>query len=216
MHLWMELLPNYVPERFGNYEPIRLEFTPADIDSVIKYWDWPFLAKRSKPRMLGTIFMNIGKIPVHGSIKIELEWKAAYQDQIIQFFKTVSTQFEAEFGFLDLTIKDERLNVTTHDLRENIPNVYWATLFGKAYVETFGRDRIRSCPAPYIEELSKDQFYLQLGDALVDVEKRPQELFQARERVKKHLNSNAFFDPELPPGHNYSVPVFNIQHSDSQ
>lgn len=216
LRLWTELLPHYVPERFGNYEPIRLEFTPDDIDSVVKYWDWPFLAKRRKPRMLGSVFMHIGKVPVHGSIKIELEWKAIYQVEIVRFFKEVSAQFEAEFGFLHLTRTNEYLGVTTHDLRKNIPDLYWATILGKAYVELFGRDRIKSCPASYIEELSNDQSYVQLSDDVIDVEKKPQEIFQATNLVKKHLNSNAFFDPELGPGHAYAIPQFNIQHHESQ
>lgn len=211
LRLWTELLPDFVPERFGNYEPLRLEFKPDDIDSALEHWAWPFLAKRRKPRMLGMVFMHIGKIPVHGSIKIELEWKDAYQNEIIQFFKTVSRDFEAEFGLLDLTLKGEISGVTTHMLRKSVPRIYWATLLGKAYVKMFGRDQIKACPAPFIEELSDDQFYIQLSEELIDVQNKPQEIYHGGERVKKHLNKNAFFDPKLPPGHAYSVPVFNVQ-----
>jgi hypothetical protein len=208
--LWTELLPEYAPERFGNYEPIRIRFNADDIESALEHWEWPFLVKRQKPRMQGSIFIGGGKVPVHGWITVDFDFKPAHQKQFIEFFKVLSVKLNAEFGFLHIKPKDKHLIVTTHVLRNYIPAMFWTTLLGKAYVDMFGHERIRGCGAPINEELGADMFYLQASEEFLDLERKGEEVARTLNQIKKHLNNNAFFDPELGSDHVYSVPRFNI------
>lgn len=206
LRLWIDLLPEYLPERFGNYEPLRRVFVPDDVDAILEYWDWPFLVTRTRPRMRGGIFMSRKGKPTHGWIKIELAFKPSHQVALLRFFKAVSVQLKAEFGFMDFIQRDD-LGVTTHDLKVNLPDFYWATVLGKAYVDLFGREKIVSAPASEVEQLSSDLYYLQMSKNLFDVE--TDEVAQTRQQIKRHLNSNVFFDPDLGSDHAYSVPEFS-------
>ena len=211
LRLWTKLLPEYIPERFGNHEPIRLQFNTDDIEKVLDHWHWPFLVKRQKPGMQGTVFMGGRKKLIHGWITVRFDFRPAYQNLFIEFFKTLAVQFTAEFGFLHFEPRDQRLSVSTNGLRQYIPDLFWATIFGKGYVDMFGREIIRACGAPVIEELDEDLFYIQASQELRDLEKNAEEVFQTREQIKMRLNNNAFFNPALGPDHMYSVPLFAIQ-----
>jgi len=78
------------------------------------------------------------------------------------------------------------------DLRKHIPGLYWLTLFGKIYVNWFGKDKIKTAPAYKIIELPKDAICLQLyEDPTLYNEQSSQEIVKS---VKRHLGEKAFFD----------------------
>jgi len=47
--LWKKHLPGLLPDRFGNYEPIREKFDPDNLDAALNLWEWPFFAVKKKP-----------------------------------------------------------------------------------------------------------------------------------------------------------------------
>lgn len=210
---WVLHAPQYAPERYGGYEPIRTPFDPADIDAAVSEWDFSFLVSRRKPKMRGSVFMGNGRGTRHGWIHVACEYKPELFPQLRQFFMKVSTGFEAEFAFMHMSTRklDLSISITTHQLRQGIPDLYWLTLFGKPYVRLFGSERILSSPNAVVEELTHDLFTIQLSGDIRDITEKPDELFETSRRIKQHLNNNAFFDSELGLDYPYNVPEFHIR-----
>ncbi|HYV12690.1 MAG TPA: hypothetical protein VE980_17445 [Pyrinomonadaceae bacterium] len=209
---WVALAPQYAPERYGGYEPVRSLFDPENIDAAVSDWDFSFLFTRRKPRMRGTIFMGDNRGTTHGWIKIAFEYKPDLFSLLKQFFMEICTGFEAEFACMQLMPgKEEDLRITTHRLRQGIPDLYWLTLFGKPYVKLFGRERILSSPNAIIEEPKPGMFSIQLSEDISAVATNSDELFQIAQRIKQHLNNNAFFDIELGRDYAYNIPEFQIR-----
>jgi hypothetical protein len=103
------------------------------------------------------------------------------------------------------------LTVSTHVLIRYIPDIYWGNVFGKPFIELFGRDRLMSAPAYSVREIGPDCIYLQLSPNIEDVVADYEAFDRAREIVKQHLNSNAFFRPDFPEDHDYNVPDFGFR-----
>jgi hypothetical protein len=208
---WVALLPQYAPERYGSYEPVRSLFDPANIDAAVSDWDFSFLVSRRKPRMMGTVFMGNSSGTTHGWINIAFEYKPDLFSSLKQFFMEICTGFESEFAFMHFMPGKLDLTITTHQLRQGIPDLYWLTLFGKPYVTLFGRERILSSPNAIIEEPKHDLFSIQLSENISAVATNSDELFQTAQRIKQHLNNNAFFDNELGRNYAYNVPDFHLR-----
>lgn len=228
LQLWVDVFPECAPEAFGNWEPLKARFDSGDLDLVVKSWSWPFMVKRHDPPMQGCVFMNMGGQPKHAWVSISLSSKQLAQSTTLRFLQAAAVRLKADFAFLHLlTAPDVKygmqcgtvqqldskgtrfnLSVTTQDLLGGLPDLYWATIFGPAYIRLFGRETILSAPAPFVRELSEDALYLQLSEQIGDLKTHHAEVHAVKERVKSHLNKNAFFDPESSAAHQYSTPHF--------
>jgi len=58
LQLWAERLPTYLPERFGNWEPVDREFQLKETESILRHWRRPFLATRNLPAMESAVWMR--------------------------------------------------------------------------------------------------------------------------------------------------------------
>ncbi len=128
-----------------------------------------------------------------------------------------SRTFQVDLGLVHVLTRREieskkLFGLSTFILKESLPNVYWATVFGAPYVKLFGKEQLLSAPVAVVEELSGDLVYIQLTSDLMDNRKRPEQVEIVREAAKKHLNSNVFFDPQRSPGF-YRTPQFHITKS---
>lgn len=229
LEIWVAELSSFIPDKVGNYEPLKKEFDFEKIDSLLSIWDFPFLLKRKKPRMSGNIFIAGGKVPTHGWIHIVLEFKQSQQNEIIDFVKKVSAVFDVDFAFIHLLTKEEFpnsfktgvftfkndnsenvLSVTTHELRKSIPNLYWGTFFGSSYIRLFGEQKLCSLPdCCIVEKLDKELYYIQLSEKISDLETDFNLVNECRKKVKKHLDCDAFFSSVNNSSHQYSIPVFS-------
>jgi len=185
-------------------------FDPANIDAALSEWDFSFIVTRRKPKVLGTVFMGNKSGTSHGWINIAVTYKAELFNQLRRFFIDVSTELTADFAFLHLVPNKQDLTITTHQLRQGLPDLYWLTLFGRPYVNLFGRERMLSVPNVVVEEPARDLFSIRLSEDVSDVVSRSDELFELAQQVKQHLNHNAFFDRTLGINHPYTVPEFHI------
>lgn len=229
LDIWINNLPHYLPDIYGNYEPLRDKFDKGNVSQCLEKWSYPFLVKKGRPRMNGSIFMGGGKIPTHGWIHIILECSDTDPNEAVSFARAISRSFGVEFGFIHLLTKHEfgeafssavhsvrvdslmnNLTVTTHDLRIALPNIYWGTIFGPSYVELFGPEAFKSLPACVtVEELSQDSCYLQLSNNIFDLEREFGSFSQCRDKVKEHLGCRAFFDAKFGSKFQYLVPTFD-------
>ncbi len=229
LDLWQKYLPNLLPDKFGNWEPIDRLFDPRHIETALDAWQWPFLSTKKNPAVDASIWMRKGaRQRLHSSWNFDLDSDAAKQTVLVMFLKEASVALQADFSYLHLITSaeleqgrasgmahklDKRatkffFSIYSKDLQGRIPNLLWATVFGAPYAEMFGRDRLLSAPAYVAESLSDEMVFLQMTDQLTDVERNPPVFNEARSRVKVHLGPEAFFDPERSG--TYRAPKFDF------
>jgi hypothetical protein len=217
--------PHFLPDRFGRWEPVRQVY---DLQAVISAWSWLMLFNKKKPRLSMMSFGIIGPKPCLSSFSIRGTPSRQMIDILPSSAIDLATPFDSTFGYLhSLTPIDlkrgsrshtvshaegrEILLIGTQNLVRFLPDVYWGTLFGSAYIELFGRERLLSAPCFKAEEVSPQLIYLQMTEKLSDCLKKPDEVDAVRARVRAHLDCNAIFDPALPSDHEYAVPDFKMQ-----
>jgi hypothetical protein len=229
--LWRKYLPDLLPDKFGNWEPIDRPFDPQHIETALDAWRWPFLAVKKQPSVDVSVWMRKGaKQRLHSAWDFQMDTHAASQIELITFLKEASIALNADFGYIHLTTPSElergRMNKTAHlvdkrtmrfffsvyskDLQERIPDLLWATVFGAPYCEMFGRKCLLSAPAYIAQPLSDEMVLLQITEKLSDVEQRADAFNKIRSQVKAHLGEEAFFRPEHIATNGYRVPQFNF------
>jgi hypothetical protein len=196
------------PEYFDVVEPIREPFDCKKIGAVIEtVWQWQngpdtFMWRRRRPKSWGGIYMSKAPEPVHGSVDLKsAAGVPRTNEELVRFLKTMAADLGADFGLIDATpVKADGtegcLAVTTWDLRKGLPDLYWGTVFGRPYVELFGRERLSGVPAAVKVELAPALFYIQLTERLNDVIERPEVVDKARQAAKEHLGLDAFVTAE--------------------
>jgi hypothetical protein len=217
-----EDFPEFLPERFNNYEPLERKFSMANLEEALELWNYPFLWSRRKPPVQGNVWMGQACYKSHSSIYISSQSKLIDPKRLANFIKEISVLLKADFSYLHLFTQAEfdiedydaftpfRQGVVTHELRNYLPNLCWATIFGSPYVELFGRDKVLSTPAFLVQELADNLFYIQLSENLFDLKSKYGEVNNIRCTVKKYLGSDAFYDPHVSDDHVYKVPNFTL------
>jgi hypothetical protein len=98
--------------------------------------------------------------------------------------------------------------ISTQRISRGMPDLFWAQIFGRAFVDLFGLDKLLSSPAYQVEQLTPDAVYVQLTESIFDVRDRPAEVHARKQLVKRHLDDNIFLDSSRPSTHVYRKPVF--------
>lgn len=240
LNLWKKHLPGLLPDRIGNYEPIREKFDPDNLEAALALWQDPFLAVKKKPKMYSSVWMRMGPWPPRASWLIKADCNSVNQEALCNLLREAPNALEADFacahfmnapeierGLVNGTVsfvskrgeeafKLERrvlefaFLLSSQELERCIPELYWATVFGPPYVEMFGRERLLSAPAYKVEALGPDRVLVQLSERLDDLEKRWDEVEKVRIAVKNHLGADAFFQPDADSSFRYRVPEFKF------
>lgn len=225
-----EEAPDLAPEHYGSCQPYKEKFRCADVNGAIKstWQNRTFLWNRKTPKSEGGVWQRFGKANIHGSVDIWTESARTDVPNVVRFFKRAAARLGVDFGLIHLlndvdivrgrptgTIlgrsrKDATLAISTHKLRKFIPELYWATIFGPPYVKLFGKQRLMSSPAYVVEEIAPDTIYIQLSHSILDLQAVFDEVDAARQSVKVHLDSDAFYDPDKGASGVYNVPRFQL------
>ena len=228
--LWAENAFQFLPNRWGLYEPLRHHFSMSSLDEAIRTWEYMFLVKRTvSPKLEATIFVQYGPHRDHSTWKISLKNVKDYdQPAFCKLLECSAAAFSADFGFihkiteteiprgrangsiafLDTAQTETNLYVATRTLSKCVPDVYWTTVFGRPYVELFSRERLLSCPAHSIKELETGAIVIQLTPELKDIAIEEAAFERVRQDARNHLNNDAFFDPAKGMDYQYRVPEF--------
>jgi hypothetical protein len=218
LDLWLELLPEYAPQRYSLVEPIRTPFDPERIDEVLGMWTNQLLFVRKQPHALAHVFMRSYHHELLADIPIRFEIPNFRQDPVIRFLEALSVEFSADFALIH-GVTEEVPNrhdffVTEHQLKKSIPYLPWLTIFGPPYIELFGKERLLSTPAHKAKALDEQHVSIQLTPDIMDLVnhyRHPDAGYEAaRQAVLDHLDSNAFHDPALGKDHQYNVPHFDL------
>lgn len=95
-------------------------------------------------------------------------------------------------------------------LKLYLPNLPWLTILGQPYIDLFGRERVQSTPAHEVRQIENGSIRLQVTPDIPDTAEGWADFKLIRDACKRHLNSNAFFNPDAPRGHIYRVPDFRF------
>ena len=230
LDLLNNIYPKFSPERYGSYEPLREVYEPSHPEKALEIWGKSFLWKRKNPQVEGSIWPAWGPRLTHTWITILIDATKADYGKVTDFVQQASVAFSADFAFTHILTPSDittgslngtvfcldpakgrySLTVTTKELAQYIPDIYWATIFGPPYVQHFGRAKLLSAPAFIIRELSNGSIYLQISKSPLDLDTEITHLSVMRQAIKEHLNQNSFFDPAKSANHVYSVPNFHL------
>ncbi|HVU26660.1 MAG TPA: hypothetical protein VHG71_02860 [Verrucomicrobiae bacterium] len=213
-----DLMPELMPEFYNSCQPINKQFALDKLDIALEDWGDSFLWKRKKPSVDGMVTFGSAhpRRPFHTSLILEAKPENVDSKKLTRFVQEFSKTFRPDIGLIHVFPKIERrnrqpiLHISSFILRESLPNLYWATVFGAPYVKLFGKERLLSTPAAVVKELADDLVYIQLTDDVMDNRKQPEKVEAAREAAKKHLDSNAFFNSQRSPNFVYRKPEFHI------
>ncbi|PKA06455.1 hypothetical protein [Leptospira harrisiae] len=166
---------------------------------------------------------------IYGSIDIVCKSKTIDKEivSLKNFIIKSSKEFHAEFGYLhpiynekefesfvaaDINLysnfQNPSLYISSFKIKKCIPNLFWFTIFGPTYVNFFGKAKIETIPCYKISKLSNKLYAIQLTKDILDLKNNFQEFDEIRNKAKKHLGLNAFFNPVLKPDFKYETPKF--------
>jgi hypothetical protein len=212
LHLWEKYLPEYLPDKFGNWEPIDQNFDLGKRDKILDHWQWPFLAEKQNPKIDASIWMRKGTRPLHAMWKLAFDFDGVDVSKLSCFLRAAAKDLEADFGCLTLFTQAEidfgRQNRTAWNLdkratkfhfavysqflQQCIPDIYWITVFGAPYVKMFGKEKLLSAPVHNAEALNNETVLLQLTPSLDDV-RNASAFGETKMRIKGFLGEEYFF-----------------------
>lgn len=220
LKLLCNLLPNFMPHKYGKNEEDTYLFNLEEIEKNLDSWGVSHLFWKSRRAVAeGSIWM---RDRTHGAIYISGKSKAVNLQNAVQFLVDQSTYLNADFAYIHLYTEEEfntgvyemimpfRQGIVTHELRKNLPQLSWGTVFGMPYINLFGREHLLKSPAYLVRELSDKMIYVQLTESLSDLTTDYTMVELIRYKVKQHLNNNAFFNPTFERNHKYSTPIFEL------
>lgn len=101
---------------------------------------------------------------------------------------------------MEASSRQEQPNATlvSRQLSEQcLPDLYNISVWGKPYIEFFGRDKLLSAPCYKVEEMHPGLIWMQLSPDVYSEKGSWTTIKDVREKVKVYLNNNAFYDPKL-------------------
>ena len=240
IRLQIDHLPQAMPLRWDNYEPLGNAFDPQTFESLIPDQVHPgavLWARNRQPKaegiwMAGVApnFPNPHAIPHHGSLTVSCV-DFGLQEQTTQLMKYSAIALPCDIGTLEALSPSHsvyarqsqsiagRYGFNTHTLRHWLPDMLWGMLFGPPYVRMFGLQKLLSAPAHTVVQLGPESVYMQLTEDLRDNELRFEHLQAKRMEVKIHLGLEHFWQADKAydrmehpenAGKVFKVPVFEL------
>ncbi|MBV8780866.1 MAG: hypothetical protein JO353_05650 [Phycisphaerae bacterium] len=201
------------PQLHGPYSNVQLKYNPATFSGDIDFgnsgfWMWEHRA----PNASGNWAVDLKTGRGRHSFAIErqcitqagaealLEWYASELKLLFAQCVMLSSP-EAEYaearGYATAKTWRGRDCCLYHspnvdDLAFGIPYLGWATVFGPAYCDFFGHERLLSCPAPVVREIAPSHILFQLTKDWNEIETDCPIYNRVRESVIDHLGRQHF------------------------
>jgi hypothetical protein len=215
MRILLTVLPEFRPIRYGEVEPDAGRWSDDLVERFGSVWPGPYGLAFAFAGAHGTWgrMASIAGNHIHSSLQLHAPGAGPDDDRALRFLATVADRVGGEFGLIhrfdELEARRAARNgillgtrgapflmVTSHDLKRGIPDIYWATLFGRRYVEMFGRERLQTAPAAKVDLFPDGYALVQVTPRSADVVAPAGPFGAARERIIEHLGRDAFYDPQ--------------------
>ena|SRR5450830_1586673 len=210
-----DLLPDAAPEKWGWWEPLEHVFDAGNLQTLVPdggvcetvYWHRKKRLKAEGSFCVRWRSKSSKVCDTHSNISFSTELNQVEQAGLVDYLKNASVRSNADFGFVETLTESyrefaiesgsapygERFMIATHVLRHWLPDVFWGTVFGPAYVRLLGKERLLNSPAYLVEELTPEMIYIQLTEKIMDVLEDEVGTRSRRELFKAHFPCNAFF-----------------------
>lgn len=216
----LRVKPGWLPTKYGTHEPLRARFDGSRPDAFIEAW----VAANGPGRVNSFHFTAVRRYhaaamwrpkrdalnSLHFAISSESSDEAHALECLnmgIELFAAVNGQYgrlctREEYGVKNMTdswigTDGRREGGRAHgtDRRKHLPGIYWANIFGPAYADFFGEEKLTSAPAYSIERRGHSWVML--------ITASPHEWSttssqQRADAVRRHLGADAFFDLQEP------------------
>lgn len=130
-------------------------------------------------------------------------------ETVIQFFIDFYLQIGGEYGYMaadeDHHLKNYRVvpidigishRFEGDNLEKCLPGIFWINIFGGAYVDWFGKQKLVTTPCFRHEELPDGSHYIQTAEDVMYY--RDPAGVESDNRILQHLGPDAFYDIKLP------------------
>ncbi len=205
--------PYFIPTLYDSVTPLKELFNIENIDEMVDTWmntemndrspdqnyaSGHFIArgKKAKRKKKCTISyfaswiknqqVNFNLLSIRWHAEEIIEQKLF--DQVMLVCENFMNEVESVYGEIGIEHSNNNKN-NPIDLRVRYPDLKWISLFGKPYIELFGRDQLLSAPCYKVHEFGANLIGLQLTESIVD-----DIPFEVRSAVKKHLGEEAFVE----------------------
>lgn len=217
MGTMLMVVPEFRPIRYGQIEPDAGRWTDDILERFESVWSGSSLglsfggAEGTRGHMA-----SIAGNHIHSIVRLNAPGAGPDDDRALRFLTTLADRVGADFGLIHRFDHAEAHRatsngtmtgagrgeplfiVTSHKLQRGIPDIYWATLFGRRYVDMFGRERLRTAPAAKVKLFPGGYALLQASLHSRDVVAPGSSFAAVRERIIEHLGRDAFYDPRRP------------------
>lgn len=241
VRLHCKMLPEYMPEKFDWTEPFKKFFNPNNLSNLVAsngkvdntWWKRIEKPKANGGWMRSGIRTGDAYYFTHSDISLHIG-ETLFQDKLIDYLKKANIHSDADIGFID-SVADKYKQTAIHSeyapyggdlilstklLRNWLPEMPWAVVFGSAYIRMFGKDKALATPAYKVEEIGEEMVFIQLTPRMEDIHEQYDLVMQARTEAIKHLGDECFFKAELAYNFNaepdkagkiYKVPNFILK-----
>jgi hypothetical protein len=202
--LFFNEFPDLVPEYASFTDPVNNSI--PTVDDALKYWTdmsmLQFIGRR-RSTVKGSFYAGYDKDKI-GDIDLEYTWNKKID--WFDVFKKVQACVKAYFGYLHFFTQEEDDLRTDRDgsaylsfyngaigwkvEEKGIPDLGWATYFGKKYQEDIPISQIQKEGA--IVTPQNDGHIIQLTDNIFDIHKDFKSFDEKRDRVKSHFPKGFF------------------------
>ena len=106
VQLHCDLLPEYMPMKWGWYEPLKKDFDPLQLESLVYKngkTDHVWWKRTGKNKSEGGFMKRWGQDPkvcTHSTIALTV-YETSYQDKLLHYLKIASKTNEADIAYLD-------------------------------------------------------------------------------------------------------------------
>ena len=203
----VDAAPEWAPEKYNYFEPLKHRFDSSNLEEALDAWRFSFLWRRTRPTIKGSVWFGGNS---HSTMYFRVAKSAFVIEPALRFLRGLHRHFpidvasvhvDHETDYVDreryrLRVEPFVSGLTTHCLRNGLPDVSWGMLFGPPYIELFGRERLLSTPAALVTEMAGG-VYVQLTRDVADVTAHRDSYLVAQKAARDHLDSEAFLDPKL-------------------
>ena len=196
---------DFIPDKFDNYQPLKKKYNLENLDEVLEGWLNEEGNSVNKEYMMGSLLMKKSR---SSKASYMISWEKTQEPNFhyfslsvnidylknqkkIQKFMELSKELIFAFNPVNGWIINKMSNHNSGpiNLRLRHPELQWLNIFGKPYIELFGREKLLNTPCYKAYELSEDIIIIQLTESVF--EDIPDEV---RLRVKEYLGKDAFVE----------------------
>lgn len=196
---------DFMPDKFDNYQPLKKKYNLENLDEVLEGWLNEEGNRVNKEYMMGSLLMKKSR---SSKASYMISWEKTQEPNFHSFSFDCDIEYLKKKGnlskFLELSSKlclvlnpvQGRIvncmgkhTFAPLDLRLRHPELQWLNIFGKPYIELFGREKLLNTPCYKAYELSEDIIIIQLTESVF--EDIPDEV---RLKVKEYLGKDAFVE----------------------